>query len=126
MTSFTTIVPILRIFDPAKMREFYVDYLGFKIDWEHRFAADLPLYLQVSLGDIRLHLSEHHGDCSPGAKIMIHMIGLRDYHAVIDQKYRFARPGLVDEPWGATTMTIWDPFHNRLMFTEYNDEIVTT
>ena len=29
--------PILRIFDEAKAREFYVDFLGFKVDWEHRF-----------------------------------------------------------------------------------------
>ena len=39
--------PILRIFDEAKAREFYVGYLGFRIDWEHRFAPGMPLYLQV-------------------------------------------------------------------------------
>jgi catechol 2,3-dioxygenase-like lactoylglutathione lyase family enzyme len=26
--------PILRIFDVAKAREFYVDRLGFQVDWE--------------------------------------------------------------------------------------------
>jgi catechol 2,3-dioxygenase-like lactoylglutathione lyase family enzyme len=31
------ITPILRIFDDAKAREFYVGYLGFEVDWEHRF-----------------------------------------------------------------------------------------
>lgn len=30
-------VPIFRIFDVAKAREFYVDYLGMTVDWEHRF-----------------------------------------------------------------------------------------
>ena len=58
--------PILRIFDEAKAREFYVDFLGFKVDWEHRFEPDLPLYMQVSK-DCILHFSEHHGDCSPGS-----------------------------------------------------------
>jgi hypothetical protein len=33
----------------------------------HRFAPDLPLYMQVSRDGSVLHLSEHHGDCSPGA-----------------------------------------------------------
>ena len=27
--------PILRIFDEAKAKEFYVGFLGFNIDWEH-------------------------------------------------------------------------------------------
>ena len=41
-------VPILRIFDVAKAKEFYLDYLGFRADWEHRFEPGLPLYMQVS------------------------------------------------------------------------------
>ena len=80
-TRFTRTVPILRIFDVAKAREFYLDFLGCKVDWEHRYAPDLPLFMQVSLGEVILHLSEHHGDCSPGAKITIEMTGLAAYHA---------------------------------------------
>lgn len=34
--------PILRMFDEKKAKEFYVDFLGFKVDWEHRFEEDLP------------------------------------------------------------------------------------
>lgn len=45
---FAQIFPILRIFDEAKAREFYVDFLGFKVDWEHRFGENFPLYMQVS------------------------------------------------------------------------------
>jgi catechol 2,3-dioxygenase-like lactoylglutathione lyase family enzyme len=40
--------PIVRIFDQAKAREFYVDFLGFQVDWEHRFEPGLLLYMQVS------------------------------------------------------------------------------
>ncbi|MBA4160284.1 MAG: VOC family protein, partial [Gemmatimonadetes bacterium] len=43
---FTRTTPILRIFDEAKAKEFYVAFLGFTVDWEHRFEDDLPLYLQ--------------------------------------------------------------------------------
>ncbi len=42
------ITPILRIFDEAKAREFYVDFLGFSVDWEHRFGDNFPQYMQVS------------------------------------------------------------------------------
>ena len=61
------IIPILRSFDEGKLRAFYLDYLGFLIDWEHRFGPGMPLYLQVSRGDWIIHLSEHHGDACPGA-----------------------------------------------------------
>jgi hypothetical protein len=35
--------PILRIFDEEKAKEFYLKFLEFKLDWEHRFEDDLPL-----------------------------------------------------------------------------------
>src|SRR5262245_44953722 len=72
-------VPILRMFDVAKAREFYVDYCGFRVDWEHRFDAGAPLYLQVSLGDLVLHLSEHHGDACPGAAVRAEVRGVRAF-----------------------------------------------
>jgi hypothetical protein len=62
---------ILRIFDEVKAKEFYVDFLSFKIDWEHRFEPGLPLYMQISKDSCILHLSEHHGDASPGAAMRI-------------------------------------------------------
>jgi len=37
--SFGKTTPILRILDEAKAREFYVDFLGFNVDWEHRFES---------------------------------------------------------------------------------------
>ncbi len=49
---FTSVVPILRIFDVAKADEFYQGYLGFKVDWDHRFDDNAPLYRQVSRGDL--------------------------------------------------------------------------
>ncbi len=64
-------VPILRIFDVQKALDFYVGFLGFHVDWEHRFAPDAPLYMQVSRGDTKLQLSEHHGDAVPGGSVLI-------------------------------------------------------
>lgn len=37
-------IPLIRIFSEAKAKEFYVDFLGFSLDWEHRFEPGLPLY----------------------------------------------------------------------------------
>jgi len=71
MASENTGCPNLPDFDHNKAVEFYVDWLGFRIDWEHKFKLSSQIYMQVSRGDIVLHLSEHHGDSSPGSKVYI-------------------------------------------------------
>jgi len=67
--AFQKTIPILRIFSVEKAKEFYVDYLGFSVDWEHHFEENTPAYLQVSRDGLLLHLSEHHGDCCPGSAV---------------------------------------------------------
>jgi catechol 2,3-dioxygenase-like lactoylglutathione lyase family enzyme len=112
-------IPILRIFDLARAREFYLDYLGFTVDWEHRFEPDTPVYMQVSLGGVVLHLSEHHGDACPGSTVFVRVRGLREFHAGLSAKgYRYMRPGVVPTPWGSLGMEVTDPFGNRLRFDE--------
>ncbi|MEK8129857.1 glyoxalase superfamily protein [Paenibacillus filicis] len=116
---FTTITPILRMFDEAKAKEFYGGYLGFKVDWEHRFEPELPLYMQVSAGACVLHLSEHYGDCSPGAALRLEAADVRLLHAELSARnYPFARPGLEETPWGTLELRVTDPFGNRLVFYE--------
>lgn len=113
------VIPVLRIFDYAKTLEFYQDWLGFKVDWEHRFSDRAPLYIQASREHITLHLSEHHGDCSPGAKVFIEFTGLKDYHKELRQKnYKFNAPDIEKAPWNALCVEVTDPFSNKLLFSE--------
>ena len=63
MAKVDNVTPVLRIFDEEKARDFYVGFLGFEIAFEHRFEPNTPIYMGLSLGDVHLHLSEHHGDC---------------------------------------------------------------
>jgi hypothetical protein len=37
-------IPVMRIFEEAKAREFYLDFLGFTLQWEHRFGDGFRLY----------------------------------------------------------------------------------
>lgn len=114
-----TAIPILRIFSVDKAKEFYLGFLGFTLQWEHRFGDNFPLYAEVSRGNLVLHLSEHHGDACPGAAVMIMMQGIDAYHREITATdYRYAKPGIEEEPWGARTVKITDPFGNRLIFAE--------
>src|SRR5688572_9344011 len=93
------VIPVLRIFDYAKAKEFYIDWLDFTIDWEHQFENDGPLYMQVSREHITLHLSEHYGDASPGAKVFIEFRNISEYHHYLtNKKYKFNKPGLEKAP----------------------------
>ncbi|MCO5166565.1 MAG: VOC family protein [Planctomycetes bacterium] len=112
-------IPILRIFDLERARAFYVGFLGLTVDWEHRFGPDFPVYLQVSRGDLVLHLSEHHGDGSPGVVVFVRTTGLADLHREVTSKgYASCRPSLDDAPWGGKVMEVTDPSGNRLRFAE--------
>jgi uncharacterized glyoxalase superfamily protein PhnB len=111
--------PIFRIFDEAKAREFYLGFLGFAVDWEHRFEPNAPLYMQVSRGACSLHLSEYHGDCCPGAAARIRVDNLDALAAELQAKgYKYYRPAIEAMPWGTRDMTVQDPFGNRLTFTD--------
>lgn len=105
-------IPVLRIYDEATAKEFYVDFLGFTVDWEHRFGDDFPLYMQVSRSGVTLHLSQHHGDGTPGSHVYIRGTGIAALAKELNEKkYRFAKPGADD-----SQPKITDPFGNVLRF----------
>ena len=116
------VAPILRIFDEARAREFYVDYLGCGVDWEHRFDGEGPLYMQVSRGALVLHLSEHHGDGSPGHVVYVAATGVRELHAELQSKpYPYLNPGICGSPGddeAGACLNLLDPFGNSLRIDE--------
>lgn len=117
--AFGGVVPILRSFDQGKAEEFYRDWLGFTLDWEHRFGPDMPLYQQWSRDGLVIHLSEHHGDATPGSHCRVEARDLRAFHAEITAKaYKNNRPGLETPPWGGLEMTVIDGSGNRITFYE--------
>lgn len=113
------VIPILRIFSVEKAREFYLDYAGFRVDWEHRFEPSAPLYMQVSRDGLVLHLSEHYGDGSPGARCQVMFVGVRELHAELAAKeYPYWRPGITRTFWGTDQLNLLDPFGNRIGLSE--------
>ena len=111
--------PVLRILDEAKAREFYLDFLGFSVDFEARFHDGAPIYMRISRDEVSILLSEHHGDGTPGTHVMIAMRGLDEFHAeLIGKKYKYMRPHIQKQEWGTREMYAIDPFGNRLVFSE--------
>lgn len=117
---FTKAVPLLRILDEAKAKAFYVDFLGFNLDWGNRSTG--AFFMQVSLDECVLHLSEHSGDAAPGAAVKLHTDNIEEYVAqLVAKEYppgvAEQGPGVTEQPWGSLDMVLVDPFGNRLIFT---------
>ncbi len=112
-------IPVLRIFDAVLAKAFYIDWLGFGVDWEFQSGPGGPRYLQVSRGLVVLHLSEHYGDCSPGAKVFINIDDVEELHRELSSRPSpNMRPGVDVAPWNAKVMEVIDPFSNRLCFNQ--------
>ncbi len=67
-----TVIPQLRMTDATVSVPFY-QQLDFTIDWEHRFAPDMPLFVQIRREGQLLFLTEHAGDCEPGGAVYFQM-----------------------------------------------------
>jgi catechol 2,3-dioxygenase-like lactoylglutathione lyase family enzyme len=110
-------IPVIRMFDLAKAIEFYCDFLGFSEDWRGEIFPGAPLYMQLSRGQVKLHLSEHHGDAAPGGTTVVRTTGVQALHAeLIAKDYKYNHPGLEEASYGALVMSAVDPFGNRLRF----------
>jgi hypothetical protein len=117
--AFERAIPIFRIFSLEKAREFYVGFLGCPVDWEASLSPGGPVYMQVSRDNLIVHLSEHHGDATPGSRAYMMTTGVHELHRELnDKNYRHNHPGLDEQEWGMMEMTVIDPFANRITFGE--------
>ncbi len=114
------VIPLLRIFDVEKAREFDMGWLGFRVDWEQRHVENFPLYFQVSKDNIRFHLTEHYGYCTPGTPIDDEWASdLAAYQAELAEKdYRYGKRAIIQESWNDVVMHLTNPFGNRLSFAQ--------
>lgn len=111
-------VPVLRSLDETRAREFYIDYLHFTIEWEHRFEyAQSILYMRLRRDRFVLDLSEHHGDGTPGSTVWVPISDVAALHKELHATgYERMNPGIeIDSP-GGPTMEVIDPFSNTIRF----------
>ena len=110
-------IPVLRMYDVDATKRFYVDYLGFDLDWQEG-EGDRPVFMRVSRGPVALHLSSHAGDGTPGTAIVIQVDDVAALHRELHGKnYPFMNPGI--EPRGiGQEVTVLDPASNQIRFFE--------
>lgn len=112
-------VPVLRVMSVEVALPFYVDYLGFMLDWEHRFEPGLPLYVQVSRSEAVLHLSEHHGDGSPHGVVWFPVADVFGLHKeLLARPNARVRPGIDPDAPGGPTLQVTDPYGNVMRFAQ--------
>jgi catechol 2,3-dioxygenase-like lactoylglutathione lyase family enzyme len=102
----TSLVPFVRAAD-ARASAAWWARLGFEVEWEHRFAAGLPLFLALRRDDDRLFLSEHRGDARPDTLLYLY---------VEDGDVVAAAFGATaaDTEWGTREVELRDPDGNRV------------
>lgn len=116
-------IPVLRMFDVEKTKAFYIDWLGFEIQFEHRFHEGAPNYIGIKRDDIEIHLSEHHGDCTPVSNVFMVCSAVEDlFNDIKSRPYKFYNPSLEKTFYNTNSFFLTDPSGNKLSFNEYLPE----
>ncbi|GAB3585412.1 glyoxalase superfamily protein [Hymenobacter daeguensis] len=114
------VTPVFLIHDGPQALAFYIDWLGFHIDWEEQPNRERT-YLQISRHDVLLHLSNSPADSAAGATVRVEVRGLPAYHRqLLNHAAPPMRPSLGPAYWNSRVleMEVLDPFGNRLIFCE--------
>ena len=116
-------IPVLRMSEEASAKAFYVDFLGFEIEWEHRFedSPESPLYMQIRLGQAVIQLNGHAKPDTPPAEVRTLVRGVQAFcNHLRSIESKFPKPSVVDPRYSGknTDMNLIDPFENYLVFWE--------
>ncbi len=108
-------VPVLKVKDARQSERFYCDGLGFVKDWEHRFAADFPLYISVSRDALCLHLSEHEGGGTHRGELFIAVRDVDFTYAALVERGLQADGSPENRSYGVRDFSLTDPDGHRLV-----------
>lgn len=109
------VIPTLRITDLAQATRFYVDGLGFQIDWEHRFEPHFPVFMQITRDEYTLYLSQHTGDCQVGGLVYLYVADVDAWYRELTTSAVHVPAPPADQPWGNRDFRISDPDGNQLV-----------
>lgn len=115
------VIPVCRVFDYDKAIDFYVNWMGFKIEWEER-PDDGPFQIRLSLREISLHLVEMRDEGNLGTWAIItgfkNLVPYRKITSLKPSAYKMPVLKKVPREPNTLSMTVVDPFFNRIEFRE--------
>ncbi len=114
-----TVIPQLRSTNARMSLTFYVEGLGFAIDWEHQFAPGYPLFVQLTRRGQTIFLTEHAGDCQVGAAVYFVVPDVNECYREFTNRGVTTIESPQDTPWNSREMVVTDPDGNRLRFATY-------
>lgn len=103
-------IPVLRIFDVEAALQFYVEFLGFHLDFGGPASGgDTPYYGQVTRAGTTLHLTEVAYDPGPGATLIMWINAIEHLREDLNARREQVRvwgpavwaPEIEQAPWGA-------------------------
>ncbi|MCU0435601.1 MAG: glyoxalase superfamily protein [Bacteroidia bacterium] len=113
-----TAIPTFGISDYHAAIDFYIGFLGFKIDWEHRFGQTDPVYMQISKNGLTLHLSENKR-FPTNVIVFVETRKIAEFHKELQGKgSTYKLPDILQTNWQTLQLEIADPFGNLLRFNE--------
>ena len=118
---FESVCPTLGISDYEQAKAFYVDLLGFEIDWEWREAPDQPVIMAIHHGTTQFML--HEGAHAPPPSFMA--MRLYDLQGYVDE-CNARKPGsleiVLEPPYEFPSVQLKDPFGNHFQFAQVETE----
>lgn len=109
------VIPALRITDYTRSKAFYVEGMGFQIDWEHRFEPHFPVFVQMTKDEMTIYLTEHTGDCQVGGLVHFFVPNVDIWYSELKSKKEIH---IIEPPnedlEGLRMMTVVDPDSNQL------------
>ncbi len=113
-------VAVVQIALVPDAKKFYVDFLGFGVDWGWpQDDSERALYAQISRSGVTLHLSTY-GTARGATELLIRMRGLTALHAELATKTYPFPLNVRQTPDDRSELHVTDPFGNRVRFSENN------
>lgn len=111
-------IPTFRILDYEKAMSFYIDFLGFEIDFEHRFGPTEPVYMQISKNGLIIHLTENKR-FQTNTIVFVETKGIVDFHRELcERNPKKEIQDISRTNWKTLQLEVQDPFGNLLRFNE--------
>lgn len=109
------VVPALRIRHYERSRRFWVDALGFEVDWEWRPEPDSPVFVQISKAGLSLYLTERAGDAEPGTRVYLYVSDVDAWNDDVRAAGLEVDAEPANQPWGNREMSLRDPDGNHIV-----------
>ncbi|MFD2034660.1 glyoxalase superfamily protein [Belliella marina] len=113
------VIPVLKVSDFKLAKQFYIDHMGFEVEWEEHVVDKSYSYMVISFNHIIFHMTDCDKEKMSTGKIFIEYSEICEYIKFLSaRKCTFEVIDLEMFPWKSIGIQIEDPFDHHLVFFE--------